>query len=351
MSPFPALSLTAAAIVAAAVLCAGPVRAESQTEIDVVSNLSKAGSEIEHPSVAHPVYYLPVMSGFMQPIHPVGFGENPPPASDVAHTIALTLSHQGYLMARPGLRVNAKLEIAYADGTVVMVPSDPWPGRPIHLHASGNIPLTVAMIESADGPYSFRLAHQHSHSHHLAPLIQVFRTIDPIHGPVMQAMPAIVLVIQWGELHPGGNGGRAAGGLDMPVWLAMLAGDHFNPLTDTDVDELFQRTSADRYFVVVSAFDFKSCLNGQKKKLLWRTRMSVPSNMFGERFAHMLPMLLTAGEAQLGRETRHPIFSEVPLTKEGSVSIGTPVVKDYEEVPPTIPDVGSDRFLPLKFKP
>jgi hypothetical protein len=130
----------------------------------------------------------------------------------------------------------------------------------------------------------------------------------------------------------------------------MLAGDSFDKLNEWDQDEIIQRTSADRFFVMVTAFDFKSCISGRKKTLLWRTRMSVPSNQ-DQRFDDMLPVMIKAGESRLGRESSHPEFSIVPLTEEGSVIIGTPEVKDYQEAPLTPPNTGSDRFFPLKFVP
>jgi len=324
-----------------------------QTEVDVFANLTDQGQKAGHPDSTHPVFYLPVISDFM----PVG-GAYPRERSKlsenaIAHRVALALSRQGYYLAHLGLRVNAQKEVAYADGTVVTVPEVPNLRRPIILNQPGDIPLTMAMLESASGRYSLRIGDRIGHA--LSPFLQVLRTVDPVHGPVMQGMPEIALAIQYGVMGAtmGDLGGTAAEMPDFNIgpMIALIAGDSIKgdafTLKFEDVDDIIQRTKSDRYFIIVTAYDFRSYIKDHKKTQLWRTRMSLPSTL-GMDFGRALPILLNAGESRLGRQSTHPEFSTVPLEK-GRVEIGTPEVIDYQEVPTPPPDVGSDTFMPFHF--
>ncbi len=83
----------------------------------------------------------------------------------------------------------------------------------------------------------------------------------------------------------------------------------------------------DRYFVIVTAFDFNAYMKQKKRIMLWRTQMSVPSVGIDQDTA--LPALVSAGGALMGRETNLPkqIFSD--LGRQGEVEIGTATVEEY----------------------
>ncbi len=67
---------------------------------------------------------------------------------------------------------------------------------------------------------------------------------------------------------------------DIRRWAG--GGDRFNDLI-ADVEE-------SRYYIVISAYDFRELTERNKKKLLWQTRVSVrsPGNRFDDSFAAML---------------------------------------------------------------
>jgi hypothetical protein len=297
-----------------------PVWATRQTEIDVVVDMTPQG-------LAH--------------------GEQPPPASDVAHLVAVALGNQGYLVAAdPKLRFNARNEVVYADGTVVTVPASPPLNRPIVLNGPRDDSLTRSMIESSAGPYSIHIPSEIGPHGMPSPLMQVMTATDPIHGSVMDPTPSIIITIQWGDMHAGritvpGDGINGSSGrtveFDLGKLAGLVAGATFDEISMGDQQELIQRMRVDRYFVVIGAYDFKSCLGGHKGILLWSAKMSVPSN-FDANFDRLLPILIRAGETHFGRESKRAEFTPVELTKEGRVIIGTPEVKDYPEAVPKQPE-------------
>ncbi len=336
---------------AACALATVPGWAINQTEVAVSAEVTPEGKGLGRPEAKHPAYYVPMFAGFTEEGGSVASGEYPPPQKEVERQVELALSRQGYRVARPGLRVNANTDITYRDGTVVTVPEVPALDRPIALNVPGNIPLTVAMIQGTTGPYAIQLSHRAAPHQLASPLVQVLRTDDPVHGPVLQAMPRLVIVIQWGDMHAGdvaGGAGPPTVDFNLGMMVDMIAGGSFDKLTYWDQDDVIQRSHVDRFFVVVSAYDLNGTLAAHKKVLLWKTKMSLPSNM-NAIFAERLPLMVRAGEPYFGRETNHPELLIVPLTKEGKVTVGTMEVKDYQEVPPTVPDTGSDRFLPFRF--
>lgn len=326
-------------------LTAVPVLAERETEIDVVVDMTPQGRKVLHPDLQHPVYYLPAMSGFMEIGTSVAHGEKPPPEYDVAHLVAVALSHQGYLVAAdPKLRFNAKNEVVYADGTAVTVAASPAVDRPIILNGPGCDTLTRSMVESSAGPYSIHLPSEIGPHGLPSPLVQVMTTVDPIHGSVMEPMPGIIITIQWGDMHaggfivPGDPFSSSSGRIDLGILAGMIAGTTFDKLNLREQSEIVQRTRVDRYFVVIGAYDFESCLRGHKGILLWSAKMSVPSN-FDANFDRLLPILISAGEPHFGRESKQAEFTPVKMTREGRVIVGTPVVKDYQDLSaPTPPN-------------
>lgn len=75
------------------------------------------------------------------------------------------------------------------------------------------------------------------------------------------------------------------------------AGSYYNDLT-SDLEE-------ERYYVVISAYDFRAAVHDGKRKLLWATRVSISahSNKFDEQLATML----AAAGRQFGKESNRLI--------------------------------------------
>jgi hypothetical protein len=312
------------------------LHAASEVEVDVVVDMTTEGRKIVHPDPAHPAYYLPVVGGFQEKGATVR-GEKMPSPHDVVHLVAVALARQGYLIAKPAPGVNAQGVITYADDTVVTVPPFIKPGHRIGLNEPGNVPLTMAMLEDPDGPYSLRLASQTPPGGSPAPATDVMRTISARHGPVLRGLPNLVLTIHWGYLNPQiDDASEPTGSVDNPFYnqnemLALVGGNALVMLSYADREAVMQAAKNNRYFVILSAYDFPSYQQAHKKVLLWQAKMSVPSN--GSLFNDVMATLITAGEPLLGRETSRPKMLFLPVTPEGKVTIGTPVLSDYRETP------------------
>ena len=110
--------------------------------------------------------------------------------------------------------------------------------------------------------------------------------------------------------------------------LALVAGNtlsNINPF-GFQREDILQAARDERYFVIVSAYDYAAATQ-KKKTLLWRAKMSTPSSRVS--LAEVLPGMIAAGGPRFGRETRLPESVTAPIAKEGKVEVGTPtVIKD-----------------------
>jgi hypothetical protein len=155
-------------------------------------------------------------------------------------------------------------------------------------------------------------------------------------------IPSFILVIQWGCANPvigNFNDGDASQKrfFNEGQMLAIVGG---NTLEHMDLDfnreQVMQGAEQDRYFVALTAFDYKAYSHGRKKVKLWEAKMSLPST--GVMIDDAIPALVRAGGPLFGRETTRPKMLILPLTPEGRVIIGTPTVKDYQDaLPPPAP--------------
>ena len=89
-------------------------------------------------------------------------------------------------------------------------------------------------------------------------------------------------------------------------------------------DEFMEATRDERYFLVVTAYDYAAYENTHKNVILWKAKMSVPTS--GAFLADVILPLARAGGPQFGKETTdHPKL--VPNAPVGHVEVGTPVEK------------------------
>ncbi len=141
--------------------------------------------------------------------------------------------------------------------------------------------------------------------------------------------PTLLLVFNWGYINPQmdevgapGEGGKVF--YNQSQMLALVAGHTLNALDFTfDREDVMQAAEDNRYFVIVSAYDFAAAQQ-KKKKLLWRAKMSVPSN--GVEMVDVLPAMIESGGPHFGRETARPAFVPAPVVPPGKVQLGTPRV-------------------------
>jgi hypothetical protein len=84
------------------------------------------------------------------------------------------------------------------------------------------------------------------------------------------------------EINSSNNMSRFAGG-----------GDHY--------DDLISDIESSRYFVIISAYDFKAVVQNKGTKLLWSTRVSVQAQ--GNRFDDQLVTMIANASRQFGRDS------------------------------------------------
>jgi len=312
---------------------------------------------VSHPSPGKPAYYYPVLGNFEKLGAGVA-GEKAPRQWDVAHVVALELAKQGYLEMNPTPCVNQAGEVTFRDGTVVTVPAHPIQGHTPDINAAGAIPLTRAMLEAPDGPYSLKAARSAPSAAEEGPLpvIRVLQTTDPVHGPVMTGMPDLILFIQLGYANPeidyapsmqmglthpstSGVGPNVAFGPPLSAFvnqsemLGLVAGNTLRNLDRDSEFEVFEKAEQDRYFIMLSAYDFEAYPKSRRLVLLWQAKMSALSDSLAQ-FSDVLTALVRAGGPYFGRETTRPKTVVLPVTPEGHVEVGTPEAKGFSEAPP-----------------
>jgi len=147
--------------------------------------------------------------------------------------------------------------------------------------------------------------------------------------------PTLLLVFHWGTLNPQID--DVSPDPENPQKLfynqgEMLALVGGNTLPNLDLEfereAVMQGAEDDRYFAIVSAYDFADAAK-KKKTSLWVARMSTPSAGF--TMTDVVAALIQSGSPLFGRETLRPTWITMPVGREGKVEIGTPTV--VPEVP------------------
>ncbi|MBC7367310.1 MAG: hypothetical protein H7343_10965 [Undibacterium sp.] len=142
--------------------------------------------------------------------------------------------------------------------------------------------------------------------------------------------PTLLLVFHWGYMNPQIDDNPDPDNPQKTFWnqremLALVAGNTLKNVSQFgyEHEDILQAAQDERYFVIVSAYDFKAATE-KKKVLLWRAKMSTPSNRVS--LAEVLPSMITAGGPRFGRETKLPESVTAAIAKEGKVEVGTPTV-------------------------
>jgi hypothetical protein len=82
-------------------------------------------------------------------------------------------------------------------------------------------------------------------------------------------------------------------------------------------DDMRAELEEDRYFVVLTAFDYQTLVNKKKQKFLWEVRFSIREH--GNAFDKRLPAMVALASDYFGRDSQGLHHLEVP---EGKVEIG-----------------------------
>lgn len=90
-------------------------------------------------------------------------------------------------------------------------------------------------------------------------------------------------------------------------------------------DDLISDIESERYYVIISAYDFRAATQEKKQKLLWATRVSVQAQ--GNRFDEQLVAMMNNASRQFGRGSGKLIRQ---YQREGRVDLGELKTLGYE---------------------
>ena len=277
----------------------------SRIRVDVVVDMTIAGHKVAHPTPEKPAYYLPISVGYKEFGYMHDFQRPPPKAWDIEHALAIALYEQGYrLMTKQG---HPTLVLVFWWG--YMAPED----------------------LDADNPGGL-LERPGSLSQ------------DPSAGFFSGSGQAIKPGITVAGINDYFIGGTGGGGvfpsfsmMSIPandiILSSMVGGNTINDhqkFLDPRLDTAMQLTTQPRYYILISAFDFKLWLH-HRAILLWRAHVS--TELWGHYFDQVVGTLISTAAPEFGRETKVPHFSSVDLAPLGRVLVGTPVVKDFSGRP------------------
>jgi len=258
-----------------AILTAPLAQAEHKTEVVIYSRITKEGKKLPVPTPEQPAYYLLVSGGYGEAGNLTG-GEHPPPPELVEGLVRRALAERSYQgVTSKSPRID--MFIVYNWGYI-------------------NPVVVSTFVEGQPNPRN---------PGEQPPLIE--------HKQVLNELQMLGLL--------------GVASLDK----------HF--ATDDQVRAIASAAGDDRYFVVLSAYDW-TAITHKERKLLWRAMMSLDST--GTNLAESLPALVTAGAPFLGRETGLPQQVVEPLVPPGKVEIGPTKFEEYlptvRAEPPAPPD-------------
>ena len=279
--------------------------ASGQVRVDVVVDMTEAGRKIARPTPDKPAYYLPISVGYKAFGYAHHFQRPPPNEWDIQHALAIALYQQGYqLMSK---QRHPSLVLMFWWG--YMAPQDLAVGRDeANLAKVGAIPAGAQWGGGSGGPAGEGAGYS------LTSQVPATATSSGY----TNALPSFSLGVQ---------------NLDEKQMLSLVAGntvDDHQKYPDPRLDEVIQMTSAPRYYILVSAFDFQSWLN-HKPVLLWRAHVS--TELWGHYLDQVAGALINSAAPFFGRETRAPQFLSAQVTPLARVIVGTPVVKEYPAPP------------------
>ena len=238
-------------------------------DVNVVVDMTEEGRRVPPPTQANPAYYLPIVGGYAEEGHDPVAGETAPPQAQVIQTLAKTLAAQGYFVATK---------------------KTPPPSLVLIFHWGAIHP------KQADEPTAAQLELQRQRNFEST-------TVDKATFHDERAMHSLL------------DGETAKNIPDLAPGEYVMPGAHES-----------------RYFVIVSAYDWLPAAKEKKKILLWRAKISSPTQ--GVTLAEMIPTMLTNGGPHFGRESKLPDLIITTTSREGKVEVGTPtVVPDAPSIP------------------
>lgn len=271
----------------------------------VFTEMTEAGKKITPPTPDNPAYYFAESGGF----HVFGpsYGNLTPPSQELIEGILRkTLADEGYRPEAPPEHA-ATLAVIYSwgmhnkmrgrdDGENDDGPPDPYAGIK-------NLYDRAALIGGES--YAKKLVEAN-----------------------------IAATNQAADLDSSGAAGSRIGS---PVLTSGAAAflKKMNPVqrmynSSSNMANLMEQTNDDVYFVVASAYDYQALATG-RRKLLWRTKMTVDTK--GVSMADTMPAVIVAAAPYFGHETDEAVALTKRVVRQGKVEVGTPTVVEPVKEP------------------
>jgi hypothetical protein len=245
-------------------------------------DLTPEGAKIPHPSASQPAYYVPVILGYHQSGKIIG-GEKPPSRQEMIRQLGRALAKEGYVL------------------------------QAVRPDANQTLPSLILAFEWG----------------YLNPDVSNFGLMDLTTGEGGTLAPS--------EVQNKSSMASGTADYNQSAMVTLVAGSALTAqlsaagsaaMSQIEWDKLKNAVAEDRYFIIVSAYDFAASLKGEQK-LLWRARMSTERQ--GVWMDDVLSALVAAGAPVFGRKTG-PEFTTVPITR-GTVRLGPLEIKDSDVHP------------------
>jgi len=261
-------------------------------ELTVITEMTEAGKKLPPVSPAKPAYFEPFSAGPRALGHAPA-NEHPLKPDQIESLLTRSLAANGYLRAQtPAHPPTILILYAWGSHSLLIEGDDENPTL------SGN-EIARNMLDRAALVGGEKFAKK---------LLELFEQADAMS------------VASSTHLAPG------TGGPVMPPEVQAF----MNPVemfkrADAKNEFLVDQTAGNVYYVVASAYDYRSAA-ANRKILLWRTRMTVAAQ--GVSQEQSLPTLVLGAAPYFGRDMPEPEILSKRSVPEGSVEIGTPTVVD-----------------------
>jgi hypothetical protein len=260
-------------------------------KVDVVVDMTEPGEKYPRPTPDHPVYFYPIIKGYTLGEGVID-GQKPlPPTPEVQHAFVKALAEQGYRVATRQSPPSLLLMFWWGYKTPIFIGE-----------SNGGL--------AANNPNNGLVGGAPGSGAGLAQALQngVVPTNQLTNETEME------------EIVFGANYEHNTNQYNANIKL----------------ESLNAQVRVPRYYVMVSALDFKEAMK-KNYIVLWTARMSTP--IYDHTLDQVFASLVDAGAPMFGRNTKGPEwpFLTVPVVPLGHVEVGTPYVKTYPSAPAAPP--------------
>lgn len=277
--------------------------------LTVVTEFTPAGRELVPPTTQDPVWCTLFDAGRLQRGSAAPANESAPAPELLEKQLRLALAGNGYLITEKPEERAPRIAVIMHWGSYSTV------SETDDLESVPEIVRRRELIERAALVGGDKFAEDLATA-----IVQRDRITDATHKP------REVTLADGSTVTPISNIGgdvQSMTGLDMMDPLYLFEN------RDTKTLRLMTQSRSSFYFVIASAFDYAS-LATPKRRLLWRTKMTVASD--GVSMVQTLPVLIANSAAYVGREMTEPVTT-TRRVRDGKVRIDPAEVIGYEDDP------------------